>query len=341
MKKRDVLLLVFLMSVSGLLIAFSSRSKLGAYNGLVLAENTIIPSLLPVLIIFMLVMKTSAKDVVSKAFGLVPLYLFRLPSVTSSAILFGLIGGYPTGALLTYELMKNEEIDEKQARCLLRFNFCGGCGFIITGVGVGVLHSQKAGVILFLSSLLSSVVIGAVLSVFNDKPDREYYSYSSPINIGDALNTATSSAMNSVLNITAYIILFSAIAGIVDIPKFIMPVLEITNGVCKNSFSLAELSAYLSFGGLCIHLQLLPIVIKSKMKYLDFLLFRVIGALLSYVITRIILFFFPVDISVFSNISNQQAVFSSLNMSLSFLMIVGAVVLILDINERKRIVDKV
>ena len=128
MKKRDVLLLVFLMSVSGLLIAFSSKSKLGAYNGLVLAENTIIPSLLPVLIIFMLVMKTSAKDVVSKAFGLVPLYLFRLPSVTSSAILFGLIGGYPTGALLTYELMKNEEIDEKQARCLLRFNFCGGCG---------------------------------------------------------------------------------------------------------------------------------------------------------------------------------------------------------------------
>ena len=120
-----------------------------------------------------------------------------------------------------------------------------------------------------------------------------------------------------------------------------MPVLEITNGVCKNDFSLAELSAYLSFGGLCIHLQLLPIVIKSKMKYLDFLLFRVIGALLSYVITRIILFFFPVDISVFSNISNQQAVFSSLNMSLSFLMIVGAVVLILDINERKRIVDKV
>ena len=341
MKKRDVLLLVFLMSVSGLLVAFSSRSKLGAYNGLVLAENTIIPSLLPVLIIFMLVMKTSAKDVVSKAFGLVPLYLFRLPSVTSSVILFGLIGGYPTGALLTYELMKNEEIDEKQARCLLRFNFCGGCGFIITGVGVGVLHSQKAGVILFLSSLLSSVVIGAVLSVFNDKPDREYYSYSSPINIGDALNTATSSAMNSVLNITAYIILFSAIAGIVDIPKFIMPVLEITNGVCKNSFSLAELSAYLSFGGLCIHLQLLPIVINSKMKYLDFLIFRVIGALLSYVITKIILFFFPVDISVFSNISNQQAVFSSLNMSLSFLMIVGAVVLILDINERKRIVDKV
>lgn len=340
MKKRDVFLLVLLMSVSGLLIAFSSRSKLGAYNGLVLAENTIIPSLLPVLIIFLLVMKTGAKDVIARAFGLVPLYLFRLPSVTAPAILFGLIGGYPTGALLTYELMKNEEIDERQARCLLRFNFCGGCGFIITGVGVGVLHSQKAGVILFLSSLISSVVIGVALSVFNDKPDREYYSYSPSINIGDALNTATSSAMNSVLNITAYIILFSAIAGIVDIPKFIMPVLEITNGVCKNSFALAELSAYLSFGGICIHLQLLPIVIKSKMKYLDFLLFRVIGALLSYVITKLLCTLLPTDALVFSNISNQQAVFSSLNMSLSFLLIVGAVVLILDINERKRIVDK-
>ena len=342
MKKKDILILISLLAISGVLITFSSKAREGAYNGLILAENTIIPSLMPLLIIFLLIMKTGAKDILAKDLGFVSKGLFRLPSVTLPAVFLGLVGGYPTGALLTYELLKAEEIDYYQAKNLLRFNFCGGCGFIITAVGSGVIKSQKAGVILFLSNLLSSLIIGFVLSFFNKKPDKRYYSYTPNINLGDALNDATLGAVNSVLNITAYIVLFSSVANIVSVPKFIMPLIEITNGVCaKNSFSLAELSGYLAFGGLCIHLQLLPVILKSKMNFLDFIGFRLLSAFLSYVITKLICLAFPFDTAVFSNVSQKQGAFSSINMTLSFLLIVGAVVLVLDINERKRTVDKI
>lgn len=144
MKKKTALVLIIQMLMAMVLIIFSKQARQGAADGLTLAENTIIPSLAPLLIIFLLIMKTGAKDLLARAFGFISVHVFNLPQITFPAIFFGLIGGYPMGALLTNELLKSGDIDEKQARRLLRFNFCGGCGFIITAVGTTVLNNTKA-----------------------------------------------------------------------------------------------------------------------------------------------------------------------------------------------------
>ncbi|MCM1115019.1 MAG: hypothetical protein NC397_05935 [Clostridium sp.] len=341
MKKKDVFLLVFLLFAALLFVIFSPAAREGAYQGLVLAENTIIPSLLPLLIIFLFIMKSGAKDILAKSLGFIPACLFNLPRVAMPAIFFGLVGGYPTGAILTNELLQNEEIDIKQAQIMLRFNVCGGCGFIITAVGTGVLKSQRAGLILFASAVISNTIIGIVLSFFKKRTKNEYYSYTAEINAGDALTASVSGAVHSVLNLTAFIILFGSINAVLPLPDYIQPVLEITGGICgDSSFSLAEISGYLAFGGLCVHLQLLPILLQAKMKYWDFLLSRVIGALLSYAVTKLLCIIFPADVSVFSNTGEQLSAFSSINLSLSFLLVAGSVVLVLDISSRKRSLDK-
>lgn len=339
MKTKNILMLILLVSVSIILIIFSADAKAGAAEGLALAQNTIVPSLTPLLILFFIIMKTGAKDVLAKAFGFISTYLFNLPQVTFPAIFFGLIGGYPTGALLTGELFSNGEIDEKQAHRLLRFNFCGGCGFIITALGTAILNSAKAGWILFMSNTLSAVIIGFLLSFSEKRRPQSYYSYTEEKSFGDALIDSTDSAVRSVLNITAFIILFSAIHKTLPIPQELAPILEITNGLCtKNSYSLAHTSAYLAFGGLCIHCQLLPIISNIKMKYWDFLLFRVFSAFLSYGITRFILYLSPLETSVFSNISISTAQLSSVNLTLSILMIAGCFIIVMDIKSKKKIV---
>ncbi|MCH5321165.1 MAG: hypothetical protein J1E36_05340 [Eubacterium sp.] len=339
MKRKDVLLLIILSGVAGVLIIFSADARAGALEGLKLSQNTIIPSLTPLLIIFFIIMKTNAKDVIARAFGFISTYVFNLPQVTFPAILFGLIGGYPTGALLTNELLLKGEIDEKQAQRLLRFNFCGGCGFIITAVGSASLSSTKAGVILFLSSVISSVIVGVILSFSEKRKLQGYYSYTEEKSFGDALTTATDSAVKSVLNITAFIILFSAINKILTIPQQIMPFIEITSGACgEASYPLAQLSAYLSFGGVCIHFQLLPVITRAKMKYYDFLFFRILSGLLSYCVTKLLLVISPMDVSVFSNASIGVAEFSSVNIALSVLMIIGCFVIIMDISSKKKVI---
>lgn len=339
MKIKDVIILITLLLSAGILVIFSADAKAGAAAGLALAQNTIIPSLIPLLIIFFIIMKTGAKDMLAKAFGFICVYIFNLPQVTLPAVFFGLTGGYPTGALLTNELYEKGEIDIKQAQRLMRFNFCGGCGFIITALGTATLNSTKAGVILFLSNLISAIIIGFILSFTDKRISKEYYSYTEPASFGNALISSTQNAINSVLNMSAYIILFSAICSIFPIPEALSPFIEITNGLCSgNHYPLTQLSAYLSFGGLCIHCQLLPIISNIKMKYYDFLFFRIFSSLLSYCTTRLLLLIIPIESPVFSNTSIAAPQLSSVNIALSILMIVGCFVIIADISSKKKLV---
>ncbi|MGN1202699.1 MAG: hypothetical protein ACI4RF_05335, partial [Eubacterium sp.] len=277
--------------------------------------------------------------ILAKAFGFISVYLFNLPQVTFPAIFLGLAGGYPTGALLTEELLNKGEIDEKQAQRMLRFNFCGGCGFIITAVGTATLNSIKAGLILFFSNVISSVIIGFILSFSEKRKPQSYYSFTEEKSFGDALIAATDSAVKSVLNITAFIILFSALNRILSIEQTLMPFIEITSGICgENNYPLAQLSAYLSFGGLCIHFQLLPVITGAKMKYYDFLFFRIFGGLLSYCITKLMLLIVPIEATVFSSGSISVAQFSSVNIALSILMVVGCFMIIADISSKKKVI---
>lgn len=340
MKKKDIFLLFILFGLAFVMIMFSGDMREGAYQGLVLAENTIVPSLLPLLIIFLLIMKTGARDVLARLMGFISVYIFNLPMITFPAIFLGLIGGYPTGALLTQELYNNGDIDKNQSSAMLRFNFCGGCGFIITAIGSAKLMNIKAGVILFISNIAASLIIGLLCSFSKKRIRREFYSFNEITDFGTALTAAVESAVKSVLNITAFVILFGSINNILKLPEFLLPLIEITNGVCgENSFSLPELSAYLAFGGLCIHMQLLPVIMKCGMKYYDFLISRIISALLSYCITKLILMVFPIETQVFSNASENIAVFSSVNLALSALLIIGCFVLVLDVNSKKRAID--
>lgn len=330
----QTLCLIFL---AALFIIFSKNTRKGAYDGLNLAMNTVVPSLLPLLIIFLTFMKSSANNILIKLFGNFSRVFFNLPKAAFSAILFGLVGGYPTGALLSEELFEEGEIDEEQAKRLMCFNFCGGCGFIITAVGTVTFNSTRLGVMLFLSNALSSILIGFVLSFKEKRLEKSEYSLFSFTSLGDALTLATPKAAQSVIVITAYIVLFSALSSTVKIPEPLLPIIEITNGVCGGDFSLPLTAAFLSFGGICIHLQISDVLRKFKMSYFEFLLFRLISSVLSYFIMKLLLYFFPVDLSVFANASTPVKL-SSVNVTLSVLLVAGCFVSVLDLNSRRKVV---
>lgn len=335
--KKDYIELFILSAITVLFITFSLDAKNGAKNGLTLAEGVIVPSLLPLLIIFNLVLKTGSGSIIEKLFSPITEKIFRLPKSASSAIIFGLIGGYPTGAILTDNLYCNGDIDKETAKRLLRFNVNGGVAFIITAVGTVVLKSEKAGIILFVSTTISSLIIALLSSLRYEKIKCSDTSYNS-MPIGEALNESVEISIKSVLNISAYIIVFSAINEMVILPTFVMPFIEITNGIVNNhkSFSLPEIAFLLAFAGFCIHFQLLTIIKKVEMKYLDFLFWRIAHAVLSYFVCKVILYFFPIQLAVFSNVTEIVSEVSYINPTLSILMILGCAVIIFDIEGKKK-----
>lgn len=335
--KKEFIELIFLFSAAFLLIAFSSNAKSGAFNGLEMAGRIVIPSLLPLLIIINLISNAETKNIIEKILAPFTEKILRLPRNTGSAVFFGLIGGYPTGALLTESLYKNEDIDSETAKRLLRFNVNGGAAFIITATGTAILKNQKAGIILFASTTAAALLI-AFLSSFRYKkinlPNPSYCT----LPFGEALNKSTEHSIKAVLHITAYIILFSAVSNILTIPQPFMPIFEITNGIVENYriFTLPELAGLLSFAGLCIHFQLLSIIKKIGMHYFDFFIWRIFHSVLSYCICLLLLKMFPAETAVFSNFADITAKPISVNTALSVLMILGCAVIILDIESKKR-----
>lgn len=272
-----------------------------------------------------------------KIFGFLSRVLFNLPESSLSALLFGLVGGYPTGALLCDELFEAGEIDSNQAKRMMCFNFCGGCGFIITAVGSASFGNTKIGVMLFLSNVISSLIIGFALSFKEKRIEKSTYSLTEYVPLGDALTLAAPKASQSVIVITAYIVLFSALSNIFKMPEPVLPLLEITNGVCGGDFSLPLTAAFLSFGGICIHLQISQSLRKIKMSYFEFLLFRLISSVLSYFVMKIMLRIFPLEVPVFAN-STTPVKLTSVNITLSVLLIIGCFVSVLDLNSRKKAV---
>ncbi len=335
--KKDVLQLAALVLASLLLIAFSPQAKEGARHGLEMAWNIIIPGLLPLLIIFNLISKSEAGILIQNLLAPVTEKIFRLPRAAGAAIIFGLTGGYPAGAVLTESLYDNSDIDSETAKRLLRFNVNGGAAFIISAVGTIILKNESAGLILFASTTFSALLI-AFFSSFHYNRIADSHAGYSALPLAEALNASTESALRSVMNISACIILFSALGEIIQYPAELSPIIEITGGIADNYsiFPLPVLAFLLAFAGLCIHFQLFSIIKKIGMSYFDFFLWRIIHALLSAALCLLLTKLFPGAAQVFSNLSNSTAAPYSVNFALSALMIFGCAVLVLDIDGKRK-----
>ena len=316
MKKYAQTTILFILSgIIIVLILFSKEAKAGAISGISLCENVIIPSLLPILII-------------SNT-------LIRLKKSVFWAVLSGLISGYPSGAVLTDSLYSEGVINETEAKRIISFNFSGGCAFIISAVGTIIYKSTKAGLILFLSCTLSALIIALF-----QKPAFIFKKRKTAIKVSfnDALCGAVESSVKSLAIMCAYIILFSALLGIVNIPPFIIPLLEITNGICTTKLPLPICAFFLSFGGLCVHFQLLTFLNRMKIKYYFFFIYRLLSACLSCFICRIILYFCGDSALASASLSPSLPFeLSKLGGGLSMIMVIGCAVIVFDLENRKAV----
>ena len=318
-------------------IVFSVRAKAQALEGMKLCLNVIVPTLLPILILTNTIIKSSSRAFLETVFS--PLArLLRLPKCACCALILGLIGGYPTGAILSNELFNLHLIDNQTAKRLLRCSFCGGVAFIITAVGTIHLNSTKTGIIIYTINVLSSIIICVADGIIHPNTNKSTQECSiGSQSFCDALINSIECSTKSVALMCGCIVFFSAICGLVSIPPFAMPLIEITNGIFKfnGSISLPYLCFFLSFGGLCIHLQILNVIKSTGIGYIDFFVHRVVGGLISYFLGKGYILLFNPDTEVFSNISQITPRLNQINGSLSIILLASCIVIVIDLNNKK------
>lgn len=177
------------------MVIFPQTAIYSAQKGISLWASNVLPALLPFFICANFLNYMGAVKVVRPS-------LF--PFVMS------VLSGYPMGAKIIGDMRKNHTVSLSEAKRLISFCSTSGPTFMIGAVGVGMMGSAAAGIIIAAAHYLAAIVNGILYSRFFPKR-KTAESASFKQKNGELLEIFTEailSAFKSLAVILAYIVLF-------------------------------------------------------------------------------------------------------------------------------------
>lgn len=336
---KKILSLILFAGVLLLLLFLSKENFESVKSSVMLFLTSVLPSLFPFILFTEIVLHTDVIDSLSRILGSLFSKLFHVDKNASSAIIIGFLCGFPMGSKAVSTLYEQRKISKKDADVLLTFvNNCNPA-FILSTIAIGVFYHMQIGILLLISHLIASLLIGIFYG----------FKYRHPIihENGQNLNSFTQKTTNyikkeestqpsffvllkkSILNafvtlgnILGFIIIFNLLFHILSVfltslqvPPAILATLsgifEITNG--SHAIYLAGLtlntticlvSFVLGFSGLCIIAQIYSTICDQGFKLLPLLKAKGLHGILSCLLTYILLMWFPIQdtgVNVFSS----------------------------------------
>ena len=256
------------------------------FNALILWSTTLVPCLLPIMIVSRLLIASNAIFLLLRPFSFLCRKLLRLSPGGSYALLLGYTCGYPMGVKMLADLRSVNAISQKEACYLAGFINHVSPAFLITYVCQELLNSRTfmmpCIVMIYGASLLYGV-LKQFVPKSNFPSDSEYHPKKSdhgyhfrrnglqqPVSFLALLDAVIEDSLMQMLKIGGYMVLFSLLSflvchipGLSDVPKAsLCALLEISLG-CKLLASLSVpffwkyllLIGALTFGGLCSAFQ--------------------------------------------------------------------------------------
>ena len=270
--------------------------------------------------------------------------IFRLPGVAGCAIIMSLIGGFPIGAKMTAQLYENGDITASQGKRMIIFCVNAGPAFVIGTVGATMLSSRRAGIILFASLSVASIITGFISRFFADKSEIHPLKIKTVFN-PNVLSESVSNSVQTMFNICAWIMLFSGLnALMLRLPLsksaiiWLTMLTEVTNGCMSaaGNFPACILALTLGWAGLAVHCQILPYLEKLKFKMRFFWISRLLAGGMSTAISYIIFRIFPCEISVFANNSDVVPAPFSVSAPVAAAMLLLSALMLIDIKPCKK-----
>ena len=237
---RGAAALLFPVFFGAALLFFPDVSAAAAREGVALCLQTVLPSLFPFFVLSSLLVQSDVPRLLSRAMAGVMYPLFGVSGAGASALILGLLGGYPVGARTVAELYGRGEIAREEAEQLLAFCNNSGPGFFLGVCGTAVFGSARAGMYLYLIHVGAALVTGILLRRDLGLPRRKAVSRQrAPFDLAAAL--------------------VPALAALPPLPRAaLFGFVEMTNGVnalpaTRTGFVLC--AAIMNWGGLSVQAQ--------------------------------------------------------------------------------------
>lgn len=226
----------------------------------------------------------------------------RLTPSALSVVVLSLVGGYPIGARMIAEKVRMGELSPTEGERMLCYCVNSGPAFLISGVGVAILGSMKAGVMLYFSQLLACITVAVFMRGRQIIGPRRspLTTKSAPTIFVDAIG----GAVRGMAMVCGMVVVFAAVNALLGavVPQQMMAyvngVLEVTTAVRLSPdtpYPLLFAGAVTAFGGICIMLQIAAMLSGTGVRVFSgrFLSMRLVYAAVSMVYLRIMLWLDP------------------------------------------------
>ncbi len=319
--------------------------------------EVMIPSLYAFMVISGFIVSSGLYAVISKPFGAISRYVFRIPEEYFSVFLIGSIGGYPVGAKLLASLYQDGKIDRHTAETMLSYCYLAGPAFICSIAGVRLFSSLKAGMVIFISSLCANIILGFIRGLGRKIPPRSNKKIKLDMSMERFIDSIYNGA-KGMMSICAIIIFFSTLICILDKLNVIKTIsaaisgstylnytdsiaavrsfIEISNITLfspENIRLMPVITALLSFGGVCVTLQAKGFV-SGILSTKCFYLYRISAAIISYFLCKMFIIVFNMDLVY--TISSERYVYRHNSPILSLFLLIMTILLLLNISIAKR-----
>ena len=272
----------------------------GIKKGMNLVLNMLVPTLFPFLILSNLVPSLGIAELAARLLAKPARLFFGLTPNGAAALALGWLCGVPVGTVSAITMLKKGLISKEEFDRLLLFSNTPSTGFLIGAVGVSLFGKREIGVVLFLTTLLSSFLTGVFLKLIRgnvqDTGGAVQRRGEQRLCAHD-FTDAVERAFSTLFGVSGFVLCFSAITECVTaagkrlaLPALFLTLcagmLEMTAGVSEAALSLTPEAAFLAcaffagFSGLSICLQLFSVAEAAKPKLPPYLLSKLVqGAL--------------------------------------------------------------
>lgn len=300
-KKINSLTIIILLALIIIYVFTNSKNITTAiFESYELFLKNIFPSLFPMFIISYILVEIKIPEVLGNIFKK-PFYkLFKTKKEASFVFFMSMLTGFPSSAKYIESLMNKNLLDEKDANKILQFTFFSNPLFIINTVGIMFLNNIKLGYIILISHITGNIITGLIFRNYNKKeePEKENIKQSireliikiNTTKFFNVLLNAIKDALSTMILIFGILVTFQIIITMMPKSTIIKGLIEMTIGLkytsllTNTNLKLILSTFFLSFGGLCIHTQIMNILNKKRVKYLPFLLARINHGITSSII---------------------------------------------------------
>ncbi len=245
---------IMLVVLVVLCMAFQNQISMSVYDSLVRCVTKIIPSLFAMTVLSSVIQRSG---IIDKVFS-----KLSVDTTALSCFIFGNLGGYPIGAKLVSDAVLSRKLNKSIAEEVMPFSFSCGPAFAI-GISYAIYNSSACGFVAFASIALSNLIMYLVYAFKHRVPKN----HQSNIKFSTAIVVeSVSNAAWAMINISAMIAAFSVIISLLEcifpsiFISFLPSLFEISRVTELRSPSPVMLTLLLSFGGLCVHMQIISLV---------------------------------------------------------------------------------